>query len=147
MSLRRHPKASIAAGLQDVIEPRGSMVKKRPSSSQTVSSEASGATPAVAAGSSISVVTVSIAFTEERRAGGSCHARLPHASASRARAIGRGPVSRTSVERKRPETPLLRGFLGELRRGVVVLRGLGHERRVESLDDRLLGHDALLHVA
>src|SRR3954465_12492689 len=73
ISLRPHPNASAARGLHDVTLPVGPTVKKRPSSSQVVSSAAfgfcaaglaaaSGACPASTAG--ISSLTVSIAFTE-----------------------------------------------------------------------------------
>src|SRR3954453_8720585 len=75
ISLRPQPNASAARGLHDVTLPVGPTVKKRPSSSQVVSSAAlgfdgaacgldaaSGVCPASTAG--IPSVTVSIAFTE-----------------------------------------------------------------------------------
>src|SRR4051795_459630 len=74
---------------------------------------------------------------------GSRRARLHDASASGAGASGEAGLARTSVEPRQS----LSGLLGGFGRGILVLRGLGDERRVEALHDRLPRHDALLHVA
>src|SRR5437764_3486268 len=55
--------------------------------------------------------------------------------------------SRLSRDYRRPVSNMrLGGFFGELRRRLVLGR-LGHERGLEPALDRLLGYDALLHVA
>src|SRR4051812_24697506 len=51
-----------------------------------------------------------------------------------------------ALDRTTVEPRALGGLLGRLF-GLFVLRGLGDERGLEALFDRLLGHDALLHVA
>src|SRR4051794_10913632 len=139
MALRSWPKRSVAAGLQAVMRPSRSIVNQRPSSSQPVTSAESGR--GEAAGSAGCAVSSAL-ITE---GGGNALAHAPMYASARARyRPPTGALDRTAVELSR--VPRLRGLLGRLF-GLFVLRGLGDERGLEALLDRLLGHDALLHVA